>query len=301
MLEETAKFFKEAQIKDLRKNLKDFCKALGQRVPREIDTQLKLAQQIAENGLAIEQETQDLSITELQELIHTVKRASQLRNKEKRLLKFRELIESSIGQAAEGALAMRGKDLLLHFSAELMLGDSFSPDILDSHCSAFVEDFLIDYVSYHNSWHAERRSVGKRYFDLRRRAKALFDLNTIPQLGEPLGEKIVEEVMNMPSNLPECGILEVSEIGYAPVCPRCGLPYRAALSWKRFFELEKAIAPELEMKVDALARTVADKIVKLNENDPLRAFIDAVGVSDLDKLCVILTDDVLSTIKKVLS
>ena len=121
MLEETAKFFKEAQIKDLRKNLKDFCKALGQRVPREIDTQLKLAQQIAENGLAIEQETQDLSITELQELIHTVKRASQLRNKEKRLLKFRELIESSIGQAAEGALAMRGKDLLLHFSVKFFL------------------------------------------------------------------------------------------------------------------------------------------------------------------------------------
>ncbi|MCD6135105.1 hypothetical protein J7J63_00090, partial [Candidatus Bipolaricaulota bacterium] len=83
-------------------------------------------------------------------------------------------------------------------------------------------------------------------------------------------------------------------------CPYCGLKYKRGMDWHAFERIEKELDRLLRKKLRVVSSKVANIAVEKYAGDPLLAFIDAVVVSDLKGLSIIMSDEVLETLKRVL-
>jgi hypothetical protein len=297
VLERTLNEIKKADPQSLYDTIMEYCAIIGRELPKKVETRIMLALKLAEDGLP---DGDQLSIAELQELLDFTNRSLALKGRQKRLLMFKNFIEETVGVVEMGDLALRGKELLSHFSPDLILVSSFSPDTLDRRCNSFVEEYRIDYVNYHNSWSSKRNEIGDRYEMLKSKVNALKKLNTIEELEPKLGVETIGRIVELPEEIPYCRVITIMDLGFSATCPYCGLKYRFGLDWKYFEGLEKKIDQAFRKKVRGISAIVADIAVEKYSDDPLRAFIDAVRVSDLRELNVVLNDNLLETIRNVL-
>ncbi|HHS50977.1 MAG TPA: hypothetical protein ENN07_07675 [candidate division Zixibacteria bacterium] len=296
-MDKTLQSIKNADPKNLYDCIMSYCSATGCELPRNVETRIMLALKIVDEGLP---EDADLSIIELQEIADFIERAQALKERQERLIAFRKFIDKTVGEIDIGDLAFRGKELLAHFSPDLVLVSSFSPDTLDRRCAAFIEDFRIEYANYHNAWFAKRIEIGDRFEAGWHKIEMLKKLNTVERLGPEVGVEIIEEFSKFPRKIPLCKAIKVSDLGFSTECPHCGLQFKAGLDWASFIKLEKRLDEACRRKLNVISMQVSKIAVKTHPDDPLRAFIDAVAVSDLEKLYNVLEDEVLDSLKKIL-
>ena len=297
MLERTLKTIKEANPQGLYDVIMEYCATSGFGIPKNVETRIMLAMRLGEEGLP---EGEQMTISELQEIEDFVDRAVALKEKKRRLLTFKNFIEETVGSIDMGDLALRGKELLSHFSPGLMLVSSFSPEVLDDRCNSFVEDYRIAYVNYHNTWHSRRSEIGDRYSLLIDKADTLKKLNTIEEFDPKLGVEPIATIDKFPREMPFCRVLTVSDLGFSTACPYCGLKYKRGMDWHAFEKIEKELDMLLRKKLRVVSSKVANIAIEKYADDPLLAFIDAVVVSDLKGLSIIMSDEVLETLKRVL-
>ncbi|MCK5832972.1 hypothetical protein KAH81_04790 [bacterium] len=126
-------------------------------------------------------------------------------------------------------------------------------------------------------------------------------LNTIRKLGPAVGGELIIELSKYPVKIPPCSILKITDLGFATECPFCNLQYKSGIDWNHFVKLEKKLDETCRKKLRLISNKVAAIAVKQNISDPIRAFIDAVAISDLDKLYNVFDEDVLLALKKILT
>jgi len=295
MLDKTLDTIKKANPRELYDCIMSYCAATGSELPDNVRTRILLALRLAEEGLP---NSSELSIVELQEIADFIERAQSLKDRHQRLVSFKDFIHSTIGNVEVGDLAFRGKELLMHFSPDLVLVSSYSPDVLDKRCSVFIEEFRAEYVNYHNLWYSKRLEIGDRFEQAGLKVEMLKRLNTLRKLGPAIGLDLIDEFEGFPSKISTCKPIKVADLGYSTECPFCGLQYKGGLDWAAFVKFEKRLDETCRKKLALISRKVAEVAVG-SEEGPLRAFIDAVAVSDLDKLYLVLDDEVLEALRKV--
>lgn len=154
-------------------------------------------------------------------------------------------------------------------------------------------------LSHHNDYWRAMRRLRLSLEDSRRTVDALVRLNTLEQLGRPLGEESLAQYDRLLAALRDCPLIDQSEeaLGTAESCPACGLTLA-----------DKPPSAEVDAVLQRLSRALSQQMTRLS-SETVRAtlgrargrrveqFVQAVEASDPVAVASILDDALLEFLR----
>lgn len=209
------------------------------------------------------------------------------------------------------AMALRPEDAELAGDRMLLLEEMSltnlerNPDLWGSIADRFQRlkgRYRIAYQKHHRDTYKEVQSLQARLADVDRRLRALTLLNSIRELGSPIGEDLSERYRHLQERLRLCPIMDVSAVTVdaQPVCAACGLPLtaRAPTAEVEAFlgDLERA----LEEQRRRLSAEAVRRVLERAGGDELSRLMEAAQAAEIARLVDVLDEQVAASIRRLL-
>ena len=158
------------------------------------------------------------------------------------------------------------------------------------------------YQKHHRDIYRASEELRARLEDAARRLHALALLNTITELGDPLGEGLAERYIRLQEQLRPCPVTEVAavDVGAHPVCPACGLPltvHAPAAEVKTFLgDLERALQEQRRR----LSAEAVRRVLERAGGDELSRLMEAAHAAEIARLVDVLDERVAESIRRLL-
>lgn len=162
--------------------------------------------------------------------------------------------------------------------------------------------YSIAYQKHHRDTYKAVRELQTRLADVDRRLRALALLNSIRELGSPIGEDLAERYRQLQEKLRPCPITDVSAVTVEaqPVCAKCGLPLtaRAPVAEVEAFlgDLERA----LEEQRRRLSAEAVRRVLERAGGDELSRLMEAAQAAEIARLVDVLDERVADSIRRLL-
>ncbi len=154
----------------------------------------------------------------------------------------------------------------------------------------------------HHQWFYQVLPAYQRDLEAaRRKLKAVELFNTLPKLGLPSGDGLVEELSRLPDGPPRCSIpLADLEVATSPRCAACGLSLEDTLPVDELARLTPAIEDALSDKTRSLSSQLVGKVLHGATGSQFDEFLRIVQASELTALSNTLDPELLAFIQSVL-
>ena len=167
----------------------------------------------------------------------------------------------------------------------------------------FRKRFTAAYREHHRRYWEGCRRLLEQVDESEPAARALIRLNTITELGRPVGLNALAQYSDVRSSLAGCPLDEAlpESLQKAPACPMCGLtladrpPDTAARDVSR--RLERALRQQQQRLSSAAIR----RILAQQKGERIEQFLQVVQASDLRSLAHVLDDDLVAFLRDLLS
>ena len=166
----------------------------------------------------------------------------------------------------------------------------------------FKSRFATAYLAHHENVHQILPVYRKDLEEAQRKMVALDLLNTLPELGEPLGAGLEEILLALDPGPAACTVAAADlRLESTPWCDACRLGLDQTLMTAQLARLAAAIDVDLGAKNRQLSGMLVERIIQGQADERLEEFIMIVQASDLSALSNTLTPDLVSFIRRVLS
>jgi len=158
------------------------------------------------------------------------------------------------------------------------------------------------YQKHHRDTYRAMQELRARLENVDRRLHALALLNTITDLGNPVGEDLAERHARLQEQLRPCPVTEVAAVGVEaqPVCAACGLPLtgRAPAAEIETFlsDLERALQEQRRR----LSAEAVRRVLERASGDELSRLMEAAHAAEIARLVDVLDERVAESIRKLL-
>jgi len=166
----------------------------------------------------------------------------------------------------------------------------------------FKSRYRAIYLAHHHDYHRDVASLRLVLDDSKLEIDALWRLNSIAELGEPVGEELIGQYDQLLAKLSLCPIIDTGEVSVdeQPTCSHCGLlltadpPQREV---KRFLhELKQALKEQhRRLSSEAIGRILAQ-----SGERRIDQFIKVVQTSQLSSLVNVLDDELVDFLRRLL-
>ncbi|MCX7856207.1 MAG: DUF6079 family protein, partial [Anaerolineae bacterium] len=162
--------------------------------------------------------------------------------------------------------------------------------------------YRIAYQKHHRDTYREIRELQARLADADRRLRALELLNSIRELGSPVGEELTDRYRRLQERLRPCPITEVTavDVEAQPVCAACGLMLtaRAPVTEVETFldDLERALQEQRRR----LSAEAVRRVLERAGGDELSRLMEAAQAAEIARLVDVLDERVAASIRRLL-
>ena len=168
--------------------------------------------------------------------------------------------------------------------------------------SRFKSRYASAYWTHHEHLHHELPLYERELEATQRKLAALKLLNTVPELGEPLGEGLESKLLGLDSGPEACIVAAaVLQLENVPWCTSCQLRIGQSLMTAQLARLVATIDVDLGAKNRQLSNQLVESIIQGQVDERLEDFLKIVQASDLSALSNTLTPDLMAFIRGMLS
>ena len=166
---------------------------------------------------------------------------------------------------------------------------------------AFQERYRALYEARHRAYWGEAVRLRQRLLGLARQAQALQRLNTLSELGPPLGTAALSRYRELLRRLEPCPQREPLPQGaLAPRCPACGVESTAVPPHDEVEEVAAQLERALGRQMARLARAIARQVLAQNVHPSLEQLLRIVQASQIASLAEVLDDELLGHLRRFL-
>jgi len=166
----------------------------------------------------------------------------------------------------------------------------------------FKERYRSAYRIHHRDYHKATASLAKELEDAQSNVSALQQLNTISELGSPLGQGLEVRHKQLLPLLAACSIAKVTDINVesSPICSECLMPLTEEPRKKEvqafLAELEGALGEQLRRLSDEAIRS----ILAQSKKSTVKKFVEIVQAADLASLINVMDARLVKFIRELL-
>lgn len=176
-------------------------------------------------------------------------------------------------------------------------------DSLSSLIHWFRSRYSVLYAAHHRRYWQEVSAWARVLADARIDLETIHRLNSIEELGEPLGQELTLEFQRILSRSRPCPLAEASEPlrEWEPRCPHCDLSLTSELSQGELEDFLARLHQALVGQQRRLSSQAVRQILSRNTEGNLERFIKVIQTSDLSSLSQVMDDELVAFIRRLLA
>jgi len=163
----------------------------------------------------------------------------------------------------------------------------------------FQSHYRVIYLAYHHDYHKELTSLRLVLDDSKPEVDALRRLNSIIELGEPVGEELIAEYNQLLDRVSSCPITEVS-VDLEPTCSQCRLVLTDDPPQEEVKRFLQRLSQALKEQQRRLSSEAMRQILAQSGQRRIDRFIKVVQASELSPLVNLLDDELADFLRQLL-
>ncbi len=166
----------------------------------------------------------------------------------------------------------------------------------------FRQRYQCAYVKYHQQYCEALLTIHAQLLDAADHAHALRRLNTLREMGPPLGEGALAEYEQIPQRIGAC-LLSASlerELRDAPRCPACNMSMNDEPPWDDVQRVKRRLERALNQQLKRLSSKAVGQILAASGEARVEQFIQLVQASRARSLADVLDDELLGFLRRLL-
>ncbi len=166
----------------------------------------------------------------------------------------------------------------------------------------FKSRYRAIYLAHHHDCHSEMTSLRLVLDDSKPEVDALGRLNSIAELGEPMGEEPIGRYDRLLAKLSLCPIIDTAEVSVEeqPTCSHCGLLLTADPPQREVERFLHQLRQALKEQHRRLSSEAIRRILAQSGERRIDQFIKVVQTSDISSLVNVLDDELVDFLGKLL-
>jgi hypothetical protein len=213
----------------------------------------------------------------------------------------REYLGSAAVPLAMAELSLQSQALQEATSSGPLLGSRRGWDGLAPEITRFKSQYAAAYRAHHQDVHRSLPAYLRELEAARRKMDAHSLLNALPELGEPTGDGLFEDLGGIDPGPSPCRTDSAAlDLNAVPGCPSCQLSLDWSIPDGELARLVSTIDGVLEDKNRRLSNLLVERVLEGNNDQRLGDFITIVQASDLSALSNTLNEDLLAFIRQLL-
>ena len=211
-------------------------------------------------------------------------------------------LDGAVIKAGYEELALVRGALISQFSLPYLLDRGLSPESLIAQFKRFRDDYSRAYRVHHRLYHSKSVALRARLEDEAARLGALNHLNSISELGDPLGRELEEQHNSLKEAVKSCDLNSQDlPLDDDPQCSSCSLFLGEVLPTQDVELFQRRVGGSLLEQNRRLSLVLVDRIVHGQANRRLEDFLKIVQASDLASLTNTLNDEMVLFIRRLVA
>ena len=167
----------------------------------------------------------------------------------------------------------------------------------------FRSRYSLLYQGHHADYHRELASLHLALEDAQQEVEALSRLNSIGELGRPVGESVISQYQQCLAEVKPCPLAEEgrSLVNREPVCTACGLTLTAQPPTRPVGGFLSQLRQALRTQQRRLSSVAIQQILESRHEGRLDQLIKIIQTSDLSSLVKVLDDDLEAFLRDLLA
>ncbi len=209
----------------------------------------------------------------------------------------RVALRSSDSELATDRTALLGQLRLEYLSAQPQLWSS-----LRSQIDQFRTRYRNAYQKHHRDTNDALEKLQQKLADAPRRLRALELLNTIAELGQPLGSDLQQRYDVLARQITPCAEPFANlRLEAEPVCPKCGLTLVSTAPIQDVERFLRDLESALRDQQRRLASEAVRRVLGRSSEDTMQTFVQAVQTANVAALVDVMNKDVAAFIRRLLA
>ncbi|HEU4760657.1 MAG TPA: hypothetical protein VFT91_11850, partial [Dehalococcoidia bacterium] len=166
----------------------------------------------------------------------------------------------------------------------------------------FRSRYRARYEAHHRSYWTEAARLRARLLDEKGKAEALARLNSLGELGPPVGEGALEAYRELLSESSGCTLIVgvEKELAEAAVCPACHLRLEETPPAERAREIIQRIEKAIARQMARLSAITVRQILERSGDARVERFLKVAQASQMSSLSAILDDELVGYLRRLL-
>ncbi|MBI2856545.1 MAG: hypothetical protein HYX93_06845 [Chloroflexi bacterium] len=158
------------------------------------------------------------------------------------------------------------------------------------------------YIRHHEQYRKEASGLWSRMQQALPLVLALEQLNTIPELGLPVGEELSYQFDELNTSLKMCSAPEAEvPLDASPLCPYCGLRLSEQVPHQEIEAVLVDIGQALQEQTRRLSLHGVQQILERRDEEMVDKLVKIVGIADLSPLANVLNPQVMAFLRAFLA
>jgi hypothetical protein len=166
----------------------------------------------------------------------------------------------------------------------------------------FYGRYRAAYLEHHRQYWREALRLHAQLMDFAPKTYALRRLNTLTELGPPMGEEAIARYEELPGRMGACALALRQELGLSQEarCPACGIALGEEPPWQEAEEVQHLLEKAVSQQLQRLSSKAVRRVLLQSGEARLQEFLQVVQASQTQSLGQILDDELLGFLRRFL-
>ncbi len=242
------------------------------------------------------------SPSDLAEDIYLCRALAENPNEASKAARMRRFLIEAVVPESEPELAVDRTLALEELSFATLVAEPHRWAAMRAAFERFRQRYQGAYLKHHQRYWEATLTLRAQLMDLVSHAQALRRLNTLRELGPPLGEKALAEYAQLPQRIGAC-LLSASlerELAEAARCPACGISMNDEPPWEDVQRVRRRLDRALNQQLQRLSSKAVRQILAASGEARVEQFLQLVQASQARSLADVLDDELLGFLRRFL-
>jgi len=242
------------------------------------------------------------SPNDLAEDIYLCRALAENPNGARKAARMRRFLIEAVVPESEPELAMDRTLVLEELSFATLVAEPHRGAGMRAAFERFRQRYQSAYLKHHQQYYEAILTLHAQLLDLVPHAQALRRLNTLRELGPPLGEDALAEYEQLPQRIGPCTLCTTleRELREAPRCPVCGISLNDEPPWEDVQRMKRRLERSLNRQLQRLSSKAVSQILATSGEARVEQFLQLVQASQARSLADVLDDDLLGFLRRLL-
>jgi hypothetical protein len=238
----------------------------------------------------------------LAEDIYLCRALTESPNEARKAARMRRFIIEAVVPESEPELAIDRTLALEELSFATLVAEPHRWAAMRAAFERFRHRYQSAYLKHHHRYWEASLTLHAQLMDLVSHVEALRRLNTLRELGPPLGEEALADYEQLPQRMGAC-LLSASlerEPGEAARCSACGISLNDEPPWEDVQRMRRRLERAISQQLQRLSSKAVKQILTASGEARVEQFVQLVQASQARSLADVLDDELLGFLRRLL-